>query len=101
MKAYWILNYNITDPKVFETYRPAATPLIRNLVNDGKAKILVINDNLAPDKQEGNPGESLVVIEFISKEIAREFYYSAEYQKVLGLRTENSDGWSVIVNGLE
>ena len=101
MKAYWILNYDITDPAAFKTYRPAATPLIMNLVMEGKAKILVINDNLLPDKQEGKPGQSLVVIEFLSKEIAKEFYYSSEYQEILGLRTENSDGWSVIVDGIE
>lgn len=101
MKAYWVLNYNITDTQAFEPYRGTALPLIKKLIEERKAKILVVNDNVHTDKQEGNPGKSLVIIEFISKETAKEFYFSSEYQKILGLRTENSDGWSVIVNGIE
>lgn len=46
MKAYCVLNYDITNPEGFDTYRPAASPLISELVKQEKARILVINDKV-------------------------------------------------------
>lgn len=64
MKAYWVLNYDITNIEEFTKYRANASPMIRELVKQEKAKVLVVNDE--PNKQvlEGNPGNSMVIVEF-------------------------------------
>lgn len=43
----------------------------------------------------------LVVIEFPDLDRARAWYRSQDYQEILPLRTENSDGSAVIVDGVE
>ena len=67
----------------------------------GKAKMLVANDNVTETAIEGTPKGTIIIIEFESRDIAKEFYYSKEYQEVLALRTDNSDGWAAIVDGFE
>ena len=43
---------------------------------------------------------SVVVIEFPDRESAHAWYASPEYQAILRLRTDNSDGDAFIVDGL-
>jgi uncharacterized protein (DUF1330 family) len=45
------------------------------------------------------PG-TVVVIEFPDGEAARAWYHSPAYQAILPLRTENSDGSAIIVEGV-
>ena len=53
------------------------------------------------DVLEGNwPLPRLVIIEFQSKDAARLFYESPEYQKILPLRQASSDGTLAIVEGV-
>ncbi|SUE17156.1 Uncharacterized conserved protein [Rhodococcus gordoniae] len=52
-----------------------------------------------PEVMEGPFPGNLVVIEFPDMERARGWYHSAEYQEILPLRTENSDGSAILVQG--
>lgn len=52
-----------------------------------------------PEVMEGPFPGNLVVIEFPDMERARAWYHSAEYQAILPLRTENSDGSAILVQG--
>jgi uncharacterized protein (DUF1330 family) len=90
VSAYFVFNYDITHPERFSEYAPAAQPSLRA---DG-AKVLVADFDSEP--QEGHPGRVTIILEFDSKEAAREWYQSPEYQSVRHLRTDNSQGISVI-----
>ncbi len=52
------------------------------------------------DPMDGSWSGDLVVIEFPNLENAHTWYASPEYQAILGLRTDNSDGDAFIVDGL-
>jgi uncharacterized protein (DUF1330 family) len=86
MSGYLVFNYTITNPGGYEAYPPAAMP---TLAPHG-AEVLVAD--YASEVQEGSPGQVTVVLRFESKEAARAWYVSAEYQAVRHHRTSNSDG---------
>ncbi|NBS23164.1 MAG: DUF1330 domain-containing protein [Altererythrobacter sp.] len=47
---------------------------------------------------EGQPRRVTVIVKFPSKDAARRWYASPEYQLVLPLRRDHSEGETVIVN---
>jgi uncharacterized protein (DUF1330 family) len=49
---------------------------------------------------EGNWPGDLIVIEFPDIEKVRQWYASAAYQEILALRTDNSDGDVIVVDGV-
>jgi uncharacterized protein (DUF1330 family) len=92
MAAYIVAQLKVRDPALFQRYREAVTPLVdrfggRYRVRGGELDVL-----------EGDwPYPRLTIIEFQSKDAARLFYESHEYQKILPLRQESADGTVVIV----
>lgn len=52
------------------------------------------------DVMEGSWDGDLVVIEFPDLEQARAWYRSDAYQQILALRTENSEGTVVLIDGV-
>ena len=52
------------------------------------------------DPMDGHWSGDLVVIKFPDRESAHAWYASPEYQAILRLRTDNSDGDAFIVDGL-
>jgi uncharacterized protein (DUF1330 family) len=52
------------------------------------------------DRLDGEWSGDLIVIEFPNLENAHAWYASPEYQSILRLRTDNSDGDAFIVDGL-
>lgn len=96
MSAYLVAQLKVHDPKTFERYRAAVTPLVdrfggRYRIRGGQTEVL-----------EGDwQTERLVVIEFQSRDAARLFYDSPEYQEALRLRQEAADGAVAIVAGAE
>jgi len=54
-----------------------------------------------PEYVEGKWDGSLIVIEFPSYEHARGWYDSREYQEILPLRTDNSDGVTMLLEGVD
>jgi uncharacterized protein (DUF1330 family) len=89
MAEYLVANFELTNPKGYKAYVPAVLPTLEA----HNAEILVAEYDSEP--LEGNPGSVTVVIKFESKQALDAWYNSPEYQKVIGLRTENSVGTAV------
>ncbi len=86
MPAYLIANYNITNPEGYSAYTASAGPTV--LAHGGE--ILVAGPGAKA--VEGNPGAITVVLKFPSMDALQGWYDSPEYQKVLKLRTDNTEG---------
>ena len=92
MTAYFIASYRITDPAGFEPYVPAVNPILQA----HGCEVLVAEH--ASEAVEGEPGEVTVVLKFASKEAGWAWYNSPEYQAIVHLRTDNSEGTAVLVD---
>ena len=86
MAGYLIANYNITNPEGYQAYITAVGPTI--LAHQGE--ILVAGEG--SEAVEGEPGAVTVVLKFPSKEALRAWYDSPEYQEIIHLRTDNTEG---------
>jgi uncharacterized protein (DUF1330 family) len=93
MSAYFVFNYTITDADGYSSYPRAAMPSI------GASGAEVIIADYAADAVEGEPGTVTVVLKFESKEAAKAWYDSPEYQEALPLRRANSSGVAVLCEG--
>jgi uncharacterized protein (DUF1330 family) len=95
MAAYLVAQVRIHDPTTYQAYREAVPPLVERFggrfrARGGELEVL-----------EGDwPMPRLVIIEFPSRDAARRFYDSPEYQKILPLRQGASEGNVVIVEGV-
>lgn len=95
MAAYIIGEIEITDPKVYETYRPLAAASVarhggRFIVRGGAATRL---------EGEGEP-KRVVVMEFPSLEAARAFYESDDYREAQKIRLAAARGRLLLVDGV-
>ena len=94
MKAFVIAAETITDELMFSRYRKAVAATLeafggKFVVRGGQLKVV-----------EGDwPHARLVVIEFPSREAAEDWYHSAEYQKIIGLRLGSAVTNLIIVEG--
>ncbi len=96
MPAYLIVNYKVEDPELYGKYQVGAGPA---LAIGEKCKLLVFDPN--SDAVEGEPGHQTVVLEYPSKEEAKEAYESKSYQDVVGMRHDaTSNHFAVLVNGM-
>ena len=86
MSSYLVANYDITNQEGYNAYLAAVGPTI--VAHNGK--ILVAGPNSTP--VEGNPGGVTVVLEFPSREALEGWYNSSEYQEILNLRLDNTEG---------
>ena len=95
MAAYLVAQVRVDGPETYRRYREAVPALVdrfggRFRVRGGELEVL-----------EGEwPLPRLVIIEFPSRDAARLFYDSPEYQKILPLRQRASEGNLVIVEGV-
>lgn len=95
MPAYIIAHLKITNPQEFEAYREAVPAVVaahggRYLVRGGAVETLE-GDWTVP---------RLIILEFPDRASAQSFYHSADYQKILPLRLDNSEGAVVIAEGI-
>jgi uncharacterized protein (DUF1330 family) len=86
MAGYLITNYKITNSEGYQAYTAAVGQTI--LAHGGE--ILVAGPGSIP--VEGEPDPITVVLKFPSMDALRGWYDSAEYQKIIHLRTDNSEG---------
>ena len=94
-KAYIVGQINITTMEEYKKYAEK----VFDIVTSFGGKYLVRGGNV--DILEGQPsGNRNVIIEFHDKSKALSFYNSEEYQKIIKFRTDNSDGYITIVDGL-
>ncbi len=63
-----------------------------------QARFLIHGD--PADVREGEFGGDLIVIEFPDRDHAVGWYESAAYREIVSLRTENSQGWVVLIDGV-
>jgi uncharacterized protein (DUF1330 family) len=92
MAGYLIANYRITNPDAYNAYIPAVMPTLRA----HHAEVVVAD--YESDPVEGQPAAVTIVIRFPSRAAARAWYDSPEYQAIVGLRTDNSEGFVVFAN---
>lgn len=92
MPAYTIAHLRSVDvgADILRTYR-RSTRRSRPITDDCSCT--------APSVEGEWPGK-LVIIEFPDRERATAWYESPEYQAILPLRTENSEGSAIIVDGV-
>ena len=94
MSAYLIANVDVHDPDAYQAYRSRTGAIVerhggRFIVRGGKIHHL-----------EGQDwARRLVIIKFPDLDAAKGFYDSPEYQEVIPLRTNVSDGALLIVEG--
>jgi uncharacterized protein (DUF1330 family) len=93
MAGYFIANYTITNQAEYKQYIAAVGPVLEaygaeNIVIDRDCALL-----------EGSAGQVTVVLRFASKSAAEAWYESPEYQAIMHLRTDNTEGIGVIAEG--
>jgi uncharacterized protein (DUF1330 family) len=93
MAGYFVANYTITNRAEYDQYIAAVGPVLKahsaeNVVIDRDCELL-----------EGAAGQVTVVLRFATKAAARAWYDSPEYQAIVHLRTDNTEGVAVIAEG--
>ena len=89
MPGYLVANYRLTNPEAYQAYVPAVLPTLEA----HGAEVLVAD--YESEAIEGTPHSVTIVVRFPSKEAARAWYHSPEYQAIVNLRTDNADGFVV------
>ena len=86
MASYLVANFKLTNPSGYRSYVSAVLPILEA----HGAEILVAD--YESEALEGEPGSVTVVIKFGSSEALTAWYESPEYQKIIHLRTGNTEG---------
>ena len=84
MTAYLIVNYSVDDADSYKQYQKGGRSGPRSIGSD--CKVLVLDSGLGAASKGEGAGHQTVVLEFESKENAKEIYESGAYQEVLPLR---------------
>ena len=92
MAGYLIANYQINNEEAYQGYLATVGPTI--LAHGGE--ILVAGPG--SEAVEGDPKPITVVLKFPSTDALRAWYESPEYQKIINLRTDNTQGSVVFAN---
>jgi uncharacterized protein (DUF1330 family) len=97
MPAYLIVNYEVEDPKLYGEYAKGAGPAMKI---GSECQLLAFDP--ATERIEGDSsGRQTVILQFESKEKAKQLYESGEYQAVIGKRLEaTSKHFAVLVQGV-
>jgi uncharacterized protein (DUF1330 family) len=94
-KAFVIVQISISDRAGYEKYGLAGH---QEIFDKFSAKLVGVDEDV--EVVEGSwPFTRTVILEFPSKEIARAWYESDEYQAVVGLRHGSATSNLVIVSG--
>jgi len=86
MAAYVVGNLKVTNAEGFTEYQN----LVGKTISDHGGEYVVADVNSVP--MEGEPEPVSVVLKFPDMEALRGWYDSPEYQEILPLRTDNSEG---------
>ena len=93
MTAYLVVNFKLTDAEAYKAYVPQVLPTLEA----HSAEILAADYH--SEALEGAPGHATVIAKFASKEALKAWYGSPEYQKIIAMRTDNSEGIAVAAEG--
>ena len=84
---YFVANYTVTDADGYGGYRRMVHPMLA-----------AVTGAVGPgDALEGEPGARTMLLEFDSREAFERWYFSPEHQEILPLRTDNSEGWALVI----
>ena len=92
-KGYLVANIRVTDQERFQKFSGMAGPIIQKF--GGK----VLARGPGADRHEGTLSGVVMMIEFDSKEIAENFYFSEDYQAAKAVRDECSETDLMIIEG--
>lgn len=92
-KGYLVANIRVTDQERFQQFSGMAGPIIQKF--GGK----VLARGPGADRHEGTLSGVVMMIEFDSKEIAENFYFSKDYQAAKAVRDECSETDLMIIEG--
>ena len=92
-KGYLVANIRVTDQERFQQFSGMAGPIIQKF--GGK----VLARGPGADRHEGTLSGVVMMIEFDSKEIAENFYFSKDYQAAKVVRDECSETDLMIIEG--
>lgn len=92
MPVYVVASFRITNQPGYDAYRSAVWPTLQA---HGST---VLAADYASQPLEGEPNHVTVILEFASRPAALAWYASPEYQAIVHLRTENSQGTVVLVD---
>ena len=93
MAGYFIENYTITNQAGYQEYIAAVGPTL----DAHGAERVVVDRGSVP--LEGPGGQVSVVLRFASKAAAMAWYESPQYQAIVHLRTDNTEGTAAIAEG--
>jgi uncharacterized protein (DUF1330 family) len=93
MPAYVVASIEVKNPEGYQTYLPGA---VESIAKHGGE---VLAADPATEVLEGPARGLTVVLRFADKAAAGAWYNSSEYQSVVHIRHENSDGTMVIADG--
>ena len=88
-----VFNYTVNDADGYGAYRAAAMPTIAS----SGAEVLVADQQ--SETAEGAPGHTTVILRFESKDAARAWYDSLDYQSARELRLASTSGMAVLCEG--
>ena len=91
MAAYFIAQYQVNDPSLYQEYSAGAGPTLA-----AHGAELVAFDVAAETIEGTPPGAQTVIIKFETVEKAKAWYHSDDYQAVVGKRLAATEGFSVI-----
>ena len=92
-KGYLVANIRVTDQERFQQFSGMAGPIIQKF--GGK----VLARGPGADRHEGTLSGVVIMIEFDSKKIAENFYFSEDYQVAKAVRDECSETDLMIIEG--
>ena len=90
MSAYIIFNYQINNHEAYSPYLAQAHDTLEAYGAE------VLSADFDSEGIEGDAKQVTILLRFPSKEAAKKWYQSPEYQKIIGLRLNNTDGISVL-----
>jgi len=91
MPAYFIAQYVVNDPTVYQEYAQGAGPTIGAYGGE------MVSFDVGAETIEGEPpGPQTVILKFESVDKAKEWYNSADYQAVVGKRLAATTGYAII-----
>jgi uncharacterized protein (DUF1330 family) len=90
MSVYVIFSQEITDAEKYQEYAALAKLTVPK--HGGKTIVRESNVNII----EGQPCPRIIIVEFESEAAALGWYNSPEYQEIIAMRLESTQGWMVI-----
>ena len=94
MSVYLIVNAKVTNAESLTAYLSTVSKTLENR----DAEVLV--SSRTAETIEGEPvGARVVVLRFPDRDAFREWYDSPEYQAIIGLRLDGTEGFAVLAEG--